>query len=523
MVRVRMRGRNGRWVWRRQPVVTASAHGVGVHNFLTDAWASAQSPAAGRQATATEIDPVTGSSMSASPEGGANPTAAPSFSRPSGVEKPAGPSPAGAPAGQPDATRPRQINPTLGETHSINPLVAAYTESLEARGISPEYQGFIVATLNGDVLAEHNADRLFNPASVTKVATTLTAISRLGPDFRFKTYLYTDGTLDRSSGILHGSLYVVGSGDPAFFAENAMLIADKLNRTGIHEVDGNLFVLGQFYFNFSASREASAKALRAVLSGDSGATKSAFPRFLSMRSAEDRAGDSATTAQPVAPPKVKIAGQTITDPAVNTTRLTMIAVHTSLPLIRVLKGLNDFSNNWMATVIGSLVGGPDAVERFLKTEVGFREDEVNFATSSGLGSNAISPRGTVTILRKLISYLRTKGLGLEDMLPIAGVDAGTLEKRFTDAFRGSVVGKTGTLNGVSALAGVAYTRSKGPLLFVIYNHGRSAHTFRPIQDETIKKMITLYGGPSPVKWAPSIVPRVSERADGPGGSTAKNK
>jgi len=405
----------------------------------------------------------------------------------------------------------------------MNPLVAAYTESLEARGISPEYQGFIVATMNGEVLAEHNADRLFNPASVTKVATTLTAISRLGPDFRFKTSLYTDGTLDPSSGVLHGSLYVVGSGDPAFFAENAMLIADKLNRSGIREVDGNLYVLGQFYFNFSAARDASAKAFRAVLSGESGAVKGAFPRFLSMRAAEERMGDAASARlapAPAAPPRVKIDGQTIAEPAVNTGRLTMIAVHTSLPLIRVLKGLNDFSNNWMATVIGSLVGGPDAVERFLKTEVGFKEDEVNFATSSGLGSNAISPRGTVTILRKLIGYLRTKGLAIEDLLPIAGVDGGTLEKRFTDAFRGSVVGKTGTLSGVSALAGVAYTRSKGPLLFVIYNHGRSAHTFRPIQDETIKKVITLYGGPAPVKWAPSSQPLVSGRADG---QSAKNR
>src|SRR5262249_23613826 len=253
-----------------------------------------------------------------------------------------GPSPAGAASGTADTARPRQINSTLSEPPPMNPLVAAYTESLEARGISPEYQGFIVATMNGEVLAEHNADRLFNPASVTKVATTLTAISRLGPDFRFKTSLYTDGKLDPSTGVLHGSLYVVGSGDPAFFAENAMLIADKLNRSGIHEVDGNLFVLGQFYFNFSASRDASAKAFRAVLSGESGAIKGAFPRFLSMRAAEERDASARLASAPSAPPRVKINGQTIADPAVNTGRLTMIAVHTSLPLIRVLKGLNDF-------------------------------------------------------------------------------------------------------------------------------------------------------------------------------------
>jgi D-alanyl-D-alanine carboxypeptidase/D-alanyl-D-alanine-endopeptidase (penicillin-binding protein 4) len=316
---------------------------------------------------------------------------------------------------------------------------------------------------------------------------------------------------------------VIGSGDPAFFPENAMMIADKLNRSGILEIDGNLVVLGQFYFSFSASREASAKAFRASLTPEtwSAQVKSSYPRFLAIRYAEDRMGDATPRAQdeqqaaatpPLsAPPSLKITGQTITDPAVNTSKLKPLAVHTSLPLLRVLKGLNDFSNNWMAAVIGNLVGGPDAVERFLKAEVGFKEDEVRFATSSGLGANAISPRGTITMLRKLIAYLDSKGLGLEDVLPIAGVDAGTLEKRFNDAFRGSVVAKTGTLSGVSALAGVAYTRQRGPLLFVIYNRGGSAHRFRSVQDETVKKLITLYGGPAPVRYAAASGAHVSQR------------
>jgi D-alanyl-D-alanine carboxypeptidase/D-alanyl-D-alanine-endopeptidase (penicillin-binding protein 4) len=421
-----------------------------------------------------------------------------------------------------DDVRPRQVTGLSTELPPLNPLVEAYSESLEARGIPADDQGFIVETLNGEVLAEHNADRLFNPASVTKVATTLTVISRLGPDFRFKTNIYTDGALDPGTGVLHGSLYVMGSGDPAFFAENALLIADKLNRNGIREVDGNLVVLGQFYFNFSALRDASAKAFRKVMGneGRGSALKSAYPRFLAMRSAEDRATRS-SGGKPApllsGPPHIRIAGQTITDVSgSDLPKLKLLAVHTSLPLVRLLKGLNDFSNNWMASAVGSLVGGPDAVERFLMTEVGFKADEVNFATSSGLGSNAISPRGTATILRKLVTYLDAKGLGLENILPIAGVDAGTLERRFNDAFRGSVVAKTGTLSGVSALAGVAYTRAKGPLLFVIFNHGRSPRTFRSVQDETIKKLITLYGGPVPVRNFPVMAPRVSESGGGGG-------
>ncbi len=488
----RGRGRRGGSRWRRQ--VATSVHGVGVHNYLSQSWTQPLNPAE-KTSGATGAPSATVASSSA---GGADAKLS--------VE--------GALRGTDETTRPRLANVAPLDPAPMNPLVAAYADSLAAFGFSAENQGFIVTTLKGEVLAEHNADRLYNPASVTKIATSLTAISRLGPDFKFRTSLYTDGTLDPSTGILHGSLYVIGSGDPGFFSENAMMIADKMNRSGIREVEGNLVVLGQFFFNFSASREASAKAFRAALTPEtwSAQVKSSYPRFLAIRAAEDRVGDSTAPAPPLSgPPSLKIGGQTITDPSVNTTKLTPLAVHTSLPLVRVLKGLNDFSNNWMATVIGNLVGGPDAVERFLKTEVGFKEDEVRFATSSGLGANAISPRGTITMLRKLIAYLEGKGLGLEDLLPIAGVDAGTLERRFNDAFRGSVVGKTGTLSSVSALAGVAYTRQRGPLLFVIYNHGGSAHRFRAAQDETIKKVITLYGGPAPVRYAATTGVRVPER------------
>jgi D-alanyl-D-alanine carboxypeptidase/D-alanyl-D-alanine-endopeptidase (penicillin-binding protein 4) len=420
----------------------------------------------------------------------------------------------------PDAVNGQPADQSLVDPISINPLVLAFANSLAARGFEADNQGFIVTTMKGEVLAEHNADRAFNPASVTKIATSLAAISKLGPDFRFRTTLYTDGVLDPSTGTLHGSLYVIGSGDPAFFYENALLIADNLNRNGIHSVEGDLVVLGQFYFNLSASREASAKSFRNTLTPEtwSAGVKSAFPRFLSMRATDGRSGNAQMgyTVQP----SLKISGQTITNATIDTTNLRLLAVHTSLPLVRVLKGLNDFSNNWMASVIGNLVGGPLAVQAFLRTEVGLKDDELSIVTSSGLGSNYISPRSTIHILRKLISYLETKGFGIEEMLPVAGVDAGTLQRRFTDTYRGSVVGKTGTLSSVSALAGVAYTRGRGPLLFVIYNRGGSTYSFRAVQDETIKKVITFFGGPAPVRYSPNGGPRISERQAEPGGQTA---
>lgn len=404
----------------------------------------------------------------------------------------------------------------IGEEIPVNPLVVAYAESLEARGYSTENQGLIVETAAGEVLAEHNADRLFNPASVVKIATSLVAIARLGPDFRFRTFIYTDGAYDQATQTLNGSLYVVGSGDPAFFTENALLIVDQLNKSGIRHVSGNLIVQGQFHFNFSGSAEVSAKAFRKMLTPETWGPEvnDAYSRFLSMRAAsvvEEAAGERPRTVAPwQGQPSLSVTGETVVDPAVSTSGLHLLAVHTSLPLVRVLKVLNDFSNNWMASVIGRAVGGPDAVEQFLQNAVGLKSDEIRIVTASGLGTNLISPRGTVQLLKKLIAYLEKNGLSIADLLPVAGVDAGTLERRFTDQFRASVVAKTGTLSGVSALAGVAYTKGKGPLLFVIYNRGRSASTFRAAQDEMIRKLITLHGGPAPVRYSFAAAPRLQE-------------
>src|SRR6185369_1263464 len=248
------RDRRGRLRWHKRAVVSASAHGVGVHNYLSESWTQPLSvgeraPSEGQSTTPMlSSQPVSGSEQ-----------------KPGVQSVPM----SRVPSATVDAARTGlAINPGAPDAVPINPLVAAYMDSLASYGYGAENQGFIVTTLKGEVLAEHNADRLFNPASVTKIATSLTAISRLGPDFSFRTSMYTDGKLDPSTGILHGSLYVIGSGDPAFFYENAMKIADKLNRSGIREVEGKLVVLGQFYFNFSASREASAKALRATFTPD---------------------------------------------------------------------------------------------------------------------------------------------------------------------------------------------------------------------------------------------------------------
>src|SRR5207237_9050736 len=100
-------------------------------------------------------------------------------------------------------------------------------------------------------------------------------------------------------------------------------------------------------------------------------------------------------------------------------------------------------------------------------------------------------------------WLNVNNTHPQDVLPVAGVDAGTLHRRFTgEEFRGAIVAKTGTLpatdGGVSTLAGIAYTRDHGPVLFAIFNTKGPVATYRRLQDDLMKGFIVESGGISDV-------------------------
>jgi len=65
----------------------------------------------------------------------------------------------------------------------------------------------------GKVIYAVNADKLFVPASTTKILTEGTLLAKLGADYRFRTRVYRSGPID-SKGKLKGDLILVASGDP---------------------------------------------------------------------------------------------------------------------------------------------------------------------------------------------------------------------------------------------------------------------------------------------------------------------
>lgn len=88
----------------------------------------------------------------------------------------------------------------------VSAVVAADTYRHSNWGI------MVVDQTSGESLYEFNADKLFPPASTTKLFTTATALDALGPDFKFTTPIYRTGEL--AEGKLRGDLILRASGDP---------------------------------------------------------------------------------------------------------------------------------------------------------------------------------------------------------------------------------------------------------------------------------------------------------------------
>jgi len=349
----------------------------------------------------------------------------------------------------------------------VSQALVNYEGLLTRTGESLDGQGVLVETLDAkQIIASHNIDHTFNPASVTKIATSLAALVKFGPNYHLKTTLYADGDVDRSARTINGNLVLDTDGDPMFFVNNAQELAQNLVRAGINKVSGDLVIKGPFSINRNSSPQASADKMMAAFRG-------AGVKFGgNLRFADGRGGQTE-----------------------------LVAYECGTPLIQILLYQNAHSDNPIAERIGDSIGGPQGLQQFLIKSVGVKPEDVYISRTSGLDYNRISPRAMILILRRLMDLLDAQQLKPEDLLPVAGVDDGTLRTRFKgDEWHGAVIGKTGSLpgtdGGVSTLAGIAYSQKYGPILYAIFNSGGNVPQYRRWQDDLLEGIIAECGGPA---------------------------
>jgi D-alanyl-D-alanine carboxypeptidase len=394
---------------------------------------------------------------------------------------------------QPVNPAPSQPAPTPPEakTQIANPSTAPDAE--------PVYglQGVLVETLDGKAVAAQSAEETFNPASAVKLATALIALRTFGPQHRFTTGVWTNGTLDQATGTINGDLFISGR-DPSFHYEHAVMIARQLNNLGIRQVSGDLIIAPGYTMNFNWSARRSGEQLYDTL--DSTLRPGAAIRaWIDERIA---LGDSASL-QSV--PSVAVMGAVYLGPVAPGAKLLM--THKSSKLVDILKVLLCYSNNFMAERLGDTLGGPQAVRQQLFKTLDIAPGELMLSSLSGLGVNRVTPRAMMKLYRALRDELRKNKLSPSDIMPVAGIDPGTLQDRFTSLpWRGSVIAKTGTLvrtdRGASSLVGQMKVATGETLLFVIFNQRGGILRFRQNQDFLVMQIQSTRGGPAAFDYKP---------------------
>lgn len=358
-------------------------------------------------------------------------------------------------------------------------------------------QGVLVETLDGKPIAMQSADEPFNPASAIKLATALVALRTFGPQHRFATGVWITGAFDKATGTVNGNLYISGH-DPSFHYEHAVMIARQLNLLGIRMVTGNLVIAPGFTMNFSWSARRSGEQFYDTLDSTLRSGEAARAWLYERTALGDK-----TSLQTI--PSVAVMGEVEVNPVAANARL--LLSHRSSKLVDILKVLLCYSNNFMAERIGDTLGGIQSVSRQISMSLNLFPDDLKLSSLSGLGVNRLSPRTMMKIYRALREELRKNKLSTTDILPVAGIDPGTLEDRFSNPpWRGSVIAKTGTLirtdGGASSLVGQMKTASGDTLLFVIMNRRGSVLRFRENQDYFLMQIQNTRGGPKPFDYKP---------------------
>jgi D-alanyl-D-alanine carboxypeptidase/D-alanyl-D-alanine-endopeptidase (penicillin-binding protein 4) len=362
----------------------------------------------------------------------------------------------------------------------------------DARSILGADQGVYVEAADGKVLLAQAAARPVHPASVSKVPTTLALLRKLGPEHRFVTTFATSGQV--VDGALRGDLLVEGGGDPSLVDEDALLVADRLLELGIKQVAGNLRLRGALTFDWQSDEDGS--HLRRALSGSISPGALATVRAWQL----ENPGASAPRPASLQPQGIRfesaatlLQADTARAGATGVPKERPLIIHRSQPLLSLAKSLNDYSNN-IFKPLADEAGGAASVESLARSVVPeAMRSEITLGDGAGTDPrNRLSPRATVSLLRALDNELHVTGHALFEILPVAGIDNGTLRHRLDAPEEvGRVVGKTGTFGdyGASALVGAISTSDRGTVYFAILNHGVPVPEARRRQDRFVRALL----------------------------------
>lgn len=142
-------------------------------------------------------------------------------------------------------------NSVVGQTSGTKNKVQTAIDNFAAQeALTHASISFQVIDLeNESVVAEYDPHRTLPTASTAKLFSTATALEILGANYRPKTRVYYDGTID-SNGVLIGNIWIRGGGDPSlgskYFNDGSYRVGfleswvKQLKAKGIKSIQGNI-------------------------------------------------------------------------------------------------------------------------------------------------------------------------------------------------------------------------------------------------------------------------------------------
>jgi serine-type D-Ala-D-Ala carboxypeptidase/endopeptidase (penicillin-binding protein 4) len=350
------------------------------------------------------------------------------------------------------------------------------------------YSGAYVVDLDtGRELYARAPDVARIPASVNKLYTTAAAIRAYGRLGQLTTEVLGDAAPDEK-GVVAGNLYLRGNGDPSFGPTQAAGLARVLVGSGLTRVTGT--VVGD-ESRFDTLRGGPSSGYRtdywvgplSALSFNHGLTADRHRRFQT---------DPARYAAEKFRQELRRHGVRVPQPArvgVTPVGAEALGEWASPRMARLARATNRPSDNYYAETLlkalgadygaGGTTAAGAAVARREASAYGARPAMVD---GSGLSrANRTTPRDIVGLLAGMAASRRTAD-PMRLSLSIAG-RAGTLSNRMRRSpARGRCRAKTGTIVGVSNLAGYCVSRSGRRTAFAFLMNGISIWTAHPLQD-----------------------------------------
>jgi len=346
----------------------------------------------------------------------------------------------------------------------------------------------VVDAETGQVLCARAPGRPRPLASNMKLFTTATALSKLGPDYRIPTKVFRDGAVD-AKGVLHGSLYLQGGGDPALgtpsfydgyfggLGTNLFALTPQVKAAGITSITGRLYADDTIFdrrrgvadSGYATSPYIGPLSGLAFNSGFSGSTSSSVFSSDPAKLATSKLARSLRAAGVGLPPQIAL-GPTPPDAE-------RVAIVRSPTLDRLVNLTDVYSNNFFAETLIKLLGarfggagttaaGANVVEAFARSH----GSAVQAVDGSGLTrSNRASPREIVDLL--LGMQEDPAGEEFIQDLALTGREGTVADRMGGTAAYGRCRTKTGTISGVSNLSGYCFNRSGRVMAFSILMAG----------------------------------------------------